>query len=134
MPLNFLKVFKSSASLSSKELGKAAEDDAERFLAEKGYKIIERNYRSRFGEIDIIARDGDVIVFVEVKARRNDKKGSSTSAVTPMKQRKICLTALFYLKAKKIYGQRARFDVVAVEGAGQNLRIRLIQNAFEINE
>lgn len=132
MPLNFLKVFKAAASLSAKELGKAAEDDAERFLSEKGYQIIERNYRSRFGEIDIIARDCDVTVFVEVKARRNDNKGSSSSAVTPSKQKKISLTALCYLKEKKLHDQRARFDVVAVDGSGQNLRFRLIQNAFEI--
>lgn len=132
MPLSFFKVFKSMGSLSGKELGKAAEDDAEKFLCERGYQILERNYRSRFGEIDIIARDCDVTVFVEVKARRNDNKGTSSSAVTPNKQKKIGLTALCYLKEKNIYDQKARFDVVAVDGSGQNLRFRLIQNAFEI--
>lgn len=132
MPLGVFKLFKSSGSLSGKELGKAAEDDAESFLADRGYKILERNYRSRFGEIDIIARDGDVTVFIEVKARRSDKKGTSSSAVTPNKQKKIGLTALSYLKEKNIYDQKARFDVVAVDGSGENLRFRLIQNAFEI--
>ena len=128
-PLNF---FKSAFSLHAKEFGKAAEEDAAKFLSEKGYKILERNYRSRFGEIDIIAKDGDVTVFVEVKARRNDNKGTSLSAVTPAKQKKISLTAIFYMKVNNILGQRVRFDVVAMDGFGQNLRFRLIQNAFQI--
>lgn len=132
MSLNFLKFFKSAFSPHAKEFGKAAEEDAANYLSEKGYKILERNFRSRFGEIDIIAKDGVVTVFVEVKARRNDNKGTSLSAVTPSKQRKISLTALYYMKANNILGQRARFDVVAVEGFGQNLRFRLIQNAFQI--
>ena len=120
--------------MTGHELGKVSENDAEKYLSDYGYRIIERNYRSRFGEIDIIAMDGDITVFIEVKARRNDRKGSSSSAVTPLKQRKVSMTALWYMKERKIYGQRARFDVVAIDGCGVNRNIRLIQNAFEIHE
>lgn len=125
---------RSSVFMTGHELGKVSENDAEKYLSDYGYRIIERNYRSRFGEIDIIAMDGDITVFIEVKARRNDRKGSSSSAVTPLKQRKVSMTALWYMKERKIYGQRARFDVVAIDGCGVNRNIRLIQNAFEIHE
>ncbi len=107
---------------------------AETFLAENGYVIMERNYRTRFGEIDIIAKDGITLVFVEVKARRSERKGIAACAVTKNKQRKIIITALFYLKANSLYGCKSRFDVVAIDGAGKFMKFRLIKNAFEFQE
>lgn len=92
--------------MTAYEFGKVSENDAEKYLSDYGYRIIERNYRSRFGEIDIIAMDGDITVFIEVKARRNDRKGSSSSAVTPLKQRKVSMTALWWYERKKIYGHK----------------------------
>lgn len=124
----------STLCMTGHELGKASEDQAEKYLSDLGYRVIERNYRSRYGEIDIIAMDGEVTVFIEVKARRNERKGSPSSAVTPLKQKKISMTALWYMKSRNIYGQRARFDVVAIQGSGVDKSIRLIKNAFDIRE
>ncbi len=81
-------------------------------LKKEGYKIIETNYRTKLGEIDIIAKDKDTIVFVEVKARRSVHFGSPKWAVTPKKQKKISIVALYYLKSTNQSNAKARFDVV----------------------
>ena len=124
----------STFRMTGHELGRVSEDEAEKYLSDLGYIIIERNYSSIYGEIDIIAMDGDVTVFIEVKARQSYRKGSPSSAVTPLKQKKISMTALCYMKSRKIIGQRARFDVVAIQGRGVDKSIRLIKNAFDIRE
>jgi putative endonuclease len=93
-------------------------------LKKEGYKIIETNYRTKLGEIDIIAKDEDTIVFVEVKARSSVHFGSPKWAVTPKKQKKISIVALYYLKA--------RFDVVTVTLNQDKPRIEIIKNAFEL--
>lgn len=84
------------------------------------------------GEIDIIAKDGDVIVFIEVKARRTLRYGSPKHAVTWTKQQKISKTALFYLKATDQLNKRARFDVVTIHPQEDQHPIEIIQNAFEL--
>jgi putative endonuclease len=111
-------------------LGRRGEDEAARFLRNSGMKVLVRGYRSHFGEIDLIARDGDTLVFVEVKARR---EGVPAEAVTPEKQRRLTLTALHFLKANKLLDQQCRFDVVAIVWpVGQSKpRIEHIRNAFD---
>jgi len=84
------------------------------------------------GEIDIIAKDKETIVFVEVKARRSNDFGNPKWAVTPKKQRKISMVALYYLKATKQNDAKARFDVVAIRLSHENPEIEIVKNAFEL--
>lgn len=112
--------------------GKTGESVAVRFLKKQGYRIIEKNYRTDMGEIDIIARDSDTLVFVEVKARNSDRFGSPKAAVTPVKQRKLSMAALCYLKATCQLQSKARFDVVAIVSGNHAIHTELIKNAFEL--
>lgn len=100
------------------ELGRLAEDFAVELLTSKGYKIIERNFRSRFGEIDIVATEGRILVFVEVKARWSDKFGAPEEAVTPSKLWKIKKTADYYALTNSKTNEKMRIDVVAIEIRG----------------
>lgn len=113
------------------KFGKDAEALAAKALKKDGYKILEKNYRSRWGEIDIIAKDDDTIVFVEVKARMSETYGNPKESVTIGKQKKISNTARFYLKENKKFDSRARFDVVAINIMNGNLNIEILKNAFE---
>ena len=114
------------------EFGRKAEAIAVRQLKKAGYKIISKNYRTRIGEIDIIAKDGKTIVFVEVKARKTSRFGHPKQAVTYQKQRKISMVALEYLKSNGQTNSKARFDVVAMTGLSVNPKIEVIKNAFEL--
>lgn len=91
--------------------GDRGEREAARYLRRQGMKILHRGYRTGHGEIDLIALDGNVVVFVEVKARR---QGSPAEAVTPEKQRRLTLAALHFLKKHNLLDERCRFDVVAI--------------------
>jgi putative endonuclease len=113
-------------------VGEEGESLAVKFLRENGYKIIEQNYRCKLGEIDIIAKDGGVLAFIEVKARRTDRFGVPKWAVTPRKQRKISMVALYYLKETEQMEEKARFDVVAVRFLPHKQDIEIIKNAFEL--
>lgn len=117
-------------SLLTRILGDRGEREAARFLRKKGYRIITRGYRTRRGEIDLIARDGDALVFVEVKTRR---KGQPAEAVTPEKQRRVALAAYEFARAHHLLGRRARFDVVAVVWPDDRRApsIEHITNAFQ---
>lgn len=112
--------------------GKAGEDSAVRYLKKKGYRVLERNYACPVGEIDIVARDKKTIVFVEVKTRRSMSYGNARLAITPHKQRKISMTALYYLKCNRQMDQDARFDVVTVYSTRGMQEIDLIKNAFDL--
>lgn len=114
------------------KFGEKGEALAARHLKKAGYKIIETNYRTRLGEIDIIAKDKDTIVFVEVKTRTSVHFGSPKWAVTPQKQKKISMAALYYLKATDQSTARARFDVVAVISNRDKPQVEIIKNAFEL--
>lgn len=114
------------------EFGRKAEAIAIRRLKKTGYKIIEQNFRTRIGEIDIIARDGKTIVFVEVKARKTTRYGHPKQAVTHAKQRKISMVALEYLKTTGQSTAKARFDVVAITALSFDPKIEIIKNAFEL--
>ena len=114
------------------QFGKESEFLATRHLKKNGYKILEQNYRNKLGEIDIIAKEKGTLVFVEVKARKTHIFGNPKWAVTPKKQRKISMVALYYLKATKQTRVKARFDVVALSSAKDNPQIEIIKNAFEL--
>lgn len=115
-----------------RSFGEKTEEDAVRFLRSQGYRIIDRNVRFRRGEIDLVAYEGDVLVFVEVKGRRNDRFGGAAWAVDEKKQRRIDRLAGEYLARHKVTDSPCRFDLVLVQvGAGGRRKIELIRNAFE---
>jgi putative endonuclease len=98
-------------AMLSRLLGDQGEREAARYLRRHGLRILARSYRTSWGEIDLIAREGDTLVFVEVKARR---QGMPAEAVTPVKQRRLTLAALHFLKRYGLLETRSRFDVVAI--------------------
>jgi putative endonuclease len=111
--------------------GATAEDLAEEYIKTKGYSIIKRNFHfGREGEIDIIAQDGNTLVFVEVKARYSSAFGTPEEAVTYKKQKTLRRTAEGYLYVNKITNQECRFDVIAVDYEKKPTEIRHIVNAF----
>ena len=105
--------------------GARADEQAARFLAERGLKILARNYRCRGGEIDLVCRDGAILVFVEVRLRTNRDFGGAAASITPAKQRRITLAANHYLAGKPL--PACRFDAVLLDGAD----IDWIRNAFD---
>jgi putative endonuclease len=113
-------------------LGKLGEDLARERLKDCGYKILTTNYTCPFGEIDVIARDGDVLVFVEIKTRKNKSLGQVKEAVNSRKQRHISKAALAYMKSHNLFESKARFDVVAVGLLDGKKEIEIIKNAFEL--
>ena len=101
-------------------------------LRRGGYEILEERYRTPFGEIDVIARDGDTLVFIEVKARRDGRYGGGAAAVTTRKQRTIVRVAESYLTRTRLHHLACRFDVVVVEyPAGDEPRAAIIRSAFD---
>ncbi len=118
---------------AGKDTGPRGEEIAVAYLQQKGYSIVERNYRLRFGEIDIIARDGETIVFVEVKTRKSIRFGSPFDAVDLRKQKKMSRVALAYLSSCRLLDSPARFDVVAVLlRRGSQPEVEIVQDAFEL--
>ncbi len=110
-----------------RRLGADYEEAAAAFLVKKGYEILERNFRSRYGEIDIIARDGEYTVFVEVKYRSQGDIENALEAVGPSKQRQIRNMAKMYLAKNRLYDVPVRFDVLCLAGG----RMIHLENAFE---
>lgn len=107
---------------------------ASRFLRKKGYRILEENYRTSRGEIDIIASKGQTVVFTEVKTRKSDFLESPLVAVTLKKQRQISMVAQEYLSSKDLFDSDARFDVIAIElKDGTRPHIEHIENAFDLS-
>jgi len=113
-------------------LGKKGEELAITQLRALKYKILERNFKCSLGEIDIVARDRNTLVFVEVKTRATKDFGGPAAAVDPRKQRQLSRVALTYLSQKKLTDVPARFDVVAVELLPPSPRIEVIRNAFDL--
>ncbi len=108
-------------------IGAIGEDIAEKYLKKHGYKILERNFHaSRLAEIDIIAREKETLVFIEVKFRSSQRFGRACEAVTPKKQHNIRLAAQAYIMLKHNFDVPVRFDVVEINGK----EITLIKNAF----
>lgn len=115
---------------NQRAVGTVYEKMAGEYLKRKGYEIVEYNFRCRFGEIDIIGRDGEYLVFCEVKYRSNEKLGHPEEAVDAKKQRVISKCAAYYLMIRRLQNIPCRFDVVSIEGEN----ITLIKNAFEAIE
>ncbi len=113
-------------------LGKKGEDLAVAQLKKLKFKILERNYTCKLGEIDIIAREKDTLVFIEVKTRATLDFGGPAAAVTIHKQRQLSRVALTYLNQKNLSHVPARFDVIAVELRSPAPQIEIIRNAFDL--
>jgi len=111
--------------------GKEGEKIAAAYLKKNGYRIIEINFRCPIGEIDIIAKEKDDLVFVEVKTRKSIELGYPEQAVGKRKQKRMSQLALWYLQKRKIADTNARFDVVAVTLIPKKNEVKLIKNAFD---
>ena len=120
-------------SLTRQLLGGEAEAAAEGLLRRKGYRILERNVRVGRGELDIVARAGETLVFVDVKARRTDRYGGVAYAVTARKQRQLIQLAARYLARRRLERQPCRFDVLLYDaGDSASPVLEHIENAFEV--
>ena len=112
-------------------LGKTGEDLACRELERRGYAIVARRYRRRGGEVDIIARDGPTLVFVEVKARGSRAYGDAAEAITPIKRRRIAALAVDYMMRHRLTDCPCRFDVVAIHLESGAPVVDVFRNAFD---
>lgn len=118
--------------LSSTEIGKKAEQKALIFLEKRGLKILEKNYRSALGEIDLIMQDKDTTVFIEVRSRKNNSKLDAIETIDQRKTKKIIQTSQQYLQnAKKSTSLYYRFDVISIHGDIEDKNIEWIKNAFD---
>ena len=115
------------------QLGKRGEDIARRHLEDKGYAIVDANYRTKSGEIDLIAKQEEAVAFVEVRTRTGAGFGSPEESITPAKRARLVATAEEYLQANGIENIEWRIDVVALEldSDGRLLRLDVIENAVE---
>jgi putative endonuclease len=112
--------------LSKRELGLEGEERAIKTLRKQGYKILERNYRNPFGEIDIIAEEDGYLVFVEVKKRNTVTFGDPFHAINKKKKQHIIRSAMYYLKSHNSFHRPVRFDVVGVEREA----VKIVKHAF----
>lgn len=115
--------------MNQREIGSKYEHIAGSYLERQGYKILEYNYHCRRGEIDLIAQDGEYLVFCEIKYRKSRMTGSPVEAVDVYKRRKLWKTAEYYLLRHRLFDVPCRFDVIGIE----DHRITLIKNAFDEN-
>lgn len=118
-------------------IGKLGEEAAVKALKKNGYRIIERNFRTKQGEIDIIAKDGEYISFVEVRLRKNDSFGSPAESITEGKRSRIIKAAQAYILKKRLYDTPMRFDAVLINAFVcdkklQNTRLEIIKDAFRL--
>ncbi len=114
------------------DLGKLGEELALKKVKRLGYKCIARNYRCALGEIDLIAKDGDCLVFIEIKTRRGRSLGSIKEVIDKRKKRQLSKVALAYLKSNNYCDVKSRFDVVAISLNQDKEQIEVIQNAFDL--
>ena len=121
-----------TTSRTSDRGGRQAEDLAAHFLEKQRLKIVTRNYRCRGGEIDLVCRDGKVLVFVEVRLRRNAAYGGAAASVTPTKQRRIILAAQHFLITKALIDDDCRFDCILMNGTSGN-DIEWLRDAFSLD-
>ncbi|MFC1580897.1 YraN family protein [Thermodesulfobacteriota bacterium] len=113
-------------------VGRLGEDLALKRLKKLGYRCIARNYRCSLGEVDIIAQDGETLVFVEIKTRRDKSVGYAKEAVDKRKKRQLSKVALAYMKAEDCFDVKSRFDVVAINLEEDREQIEVIKNAFDL--
>lgn len=115
------------------EAGHAAEESACQLLLSKGYEIVARNIRYKFGEIDIIAKDGPVLCFVEVRSRENSRFTDPKASIRRDKQEKIIRSAALYMQKNYKSPPLCRFDVIGIIGYGCMQKLELIKNAFQLS-
>jgi putative endonuclease len=111
-------------------LGRRGERAAEKHLRRNGYRIVARNFRAAGAEIDLVAMDGDTLVFVEVKTRRSRAAGAPEEAVDERKQTRMRRAAEVFARRYRADDSEMRFDIVAVDASGKRLEIELLRNAF----
>lgn len=111
-------------------VGQRGEELAVEALREAGYEILERNFRTPIGEIDVIGREGGALCFIEVKWRRDENMGHPAEAVTPEKQRRLARTAEWYLARHRLFGSVARFDVVSILDGDGHPKVEILRDAF----
>lgn len=116
---------------SSSHFGRRAEEEAARYLQDRGFALKTRNYRHGSREIDLIMEKDDLLVFVEVKASRGQSFGSPESWVTPAKQKNIITAALAYIQKHDIRDREIRFDVITCHGQGSELKLNHLPAAFD---
>jgi putative endonuclease len=116
----------------NRERGRLGEEAAARWLGQRGYRSLERNVRTRAGEIDLVAQDGETLCFVEIKARTDRSFGPAVAAVTPAKQRRLARAAALHLAVNPWHGP-VRFDVLGLERDRGEWRFELIQDAFRLS-
>ena len=114
------------------EIGQFGEELAYKKIKRLGFRSIVRNYRCPLGEVDLIAKDGDTLVFIEIKTRRGNTIGYAKEAVTPKKQRQLSKVALAYMKSNHCPEAKARFDVIAICLGSGEPEIEVIKNAFDL--
>lgn len=116
----------------AKDRGDAAETAACRYLRDKGLELVERNFRCRFGELDIIARDGDTLVFVEVRCRNNPRFGNAAESVDLRKQQRLIRAASAYLSRHYQYELPCRFDVIEATQYRDTFQLHWLTDAFQL--
>ncbi|MBN1105789.1 MAG: YraN family protein [Deltaproteobacteria bacterium] len=114
------------------DLGREGERLALKKIESLGYTCVLRNYRCPLGEVDLIAKDGETLVFVEIKTRKGRGLGYAKEAVTARKKRQLSRVALAYMKANECCDTKARFDVVAVHLGREGNRIEVVKDAFDL--
>jgi len=113
------------------QMGKIGEQLAQDHLLDRGLKLLEKNFRSKQGEIDLIMQESDTIVFVEVRLRRDKRYGLGAESVTPLKQKRLINTAMYYLLLHPQY-KTSRFDVVEVNAVCEPYDLTWLKNAFQL--
>lgn len=116
--------------MNKREIGSSGEEIAVHFLEGRGFRILQKNFRFGRGEIDLVAEEGETLVFVEVKFRRSLSHGLPEDSITPAKQRQIRRVAEGFLLVNRIDGRPCRLDVIAIEQRGAEVVVRHIPNAF----
>jgi putative endonuclease len=129
--LNLSKNIKMNSLSNKKDLGDWGENIAAEFLKKQGYLVIDRKFSCPYGEIDLIAREGPIWCFVEVKTRNSSSFGYGYQGVTRLKQKHIIKVAQYYLNQAALYDAPARFDIVSIDLVSTaDYKISLIRNAF----
>ena len=118
--------------LPTRQTGDLGEDAAARYLETRGFKVLDRNWRFRQWELDLVCRDRDTIVFVEVKTRRAGSMASPADALTPKKQARLIKAASHYLTRNDLWDAPCRFDLAAVTDTGTSMDVDLVENAFDL--
>lgn len=118
--------------LPSKQRGNLGEESAARYLESRGFRVLERNWRYRQWELDLVCRDGDTIVFVEVKTRRSGSMASPADAMTLKKRQKLVKAASHFLSQSDLWDEPCRFDLAAVIDTGHSMDVEHTENVFDL--